>query len=152
MAHYALLNDENIVVSVFVGCDETDLVEGVTDWQTFYGDFHGMTCLRTSYNTRAGQHSTGGTPYRLNYAAPGYRYDPDIDGFIEPQPWPSWTLDESTGTWIPPIPVPHNEGHHYQWDENGQTWVLSSQTPVPHPDDGNLYDWDDENQEWIRVS
>lgn len=152
MAHYALLDDSNMVVSVFVGRDEDDLVEGVTSWEDHYGDLHGMTCKRTSYNTQAGQHATGGVAYRLNYAAVGYRYDPVLDGFIEPQPYPSWTLDQTTGTYLPPTAQPHVEGHHYVWDEEAGDWVLAFATPVPHPNDGNLYDWDDSEQTWRPVN
>lgn len=151
MAHYALLDNENIVVSVFVGRDETDLVDGIESWETYYSNVHGMACLRTSYNTRAGKHVSGGTPFRLNYAAVGYRYDPDLDGFIEPQPWPSWTFNDMTGTWTSPTPRPHVEGEHYVWDENVFDWVLAYSTPVPHPNDGGLYDWDETTNSWRPV-
>ena len=66
MAHYAFIDDNNIVTQVIVGRDEDDLAEGVTSWEDYYGARHGQTCLRTSYNTRAGEHSEGGTPFRGN--------------------------------------------------------------------------------------
>ena len=87
MAHYALVNKKNVVVQVFVGRDEDDLADGVTDWETHYTtDKH--LCLRTSYNTRNGEHLNGGTPFRGTYAGIGYTYDPVLDEFVAP-PEPS---------------------------------------------------------------
>lgn len=73
MAHYAFLDESNIVTEVIVGIDETELIEGKTpeDW---YGEFRGQTCKRTSYNGN----------YRYNYAGVGYTYDPIDDAFIAP--------------------------------------------------------------------
>ena len=84
MAHYAFLNDQNIVVAVIVGRDEDDLPDGITSWEDYYGEFRGLRCLRTSYNTRNGEHLTGGTPFRGTYAGVGYRYDHDLDEFVAP--------------------------------------------------------------------
>jgi len=99
MAHYALLNETNIVVDVFVGRDEDDLAEGVTDWEQYYAPA-GFTCKRTSYNTQGGVHTGGGTPYRKNYAGIGYTYDEARDAFIPPRPYggsqPSLTEKKST--------------------------------------------------------
>jgi hypothetical protein len=75
MAHYAFLNDENIVTEVIVGIDETKLIEGL-DPETWYGNFRGQKCVRTSYN-----HAI-----RFNYAGIGYSYDPIDDAFIPPMP------------------------------------------------------------------
>lgn len=121
MAHYAFINDNNIVTQVIVGRDEDDLVEGVTSWEDYYGARHGQTCLRTSYNTRANEHSEGGTPFRGNYAGIGYRYDEALDAFLPPQPYPSWTLDESTYSWNAPTPYPE-DGEAYVWNENQKVW------------------------------
>jgi len=97
MAHYAFLNEKNIVVEVIVGRDEND-----GDWETYYGNQRGQRCLRTSYNTYGGQHLDGGTPFRMNYAGIGYRYDETLDAFIPPQPDDTWTFDQSTCLWIAP--------------------------------------------------
>lgn len=121
MAHYAFINDNNIVTQVIVGRDEDDLAEGVTSWEEYYGARHGQTCLRTSYNTRAGEHSEGGTPFRGNYAGIGYTYNEALDAFIPPQPYPSWTLDESTYRWNAPTPYPE-DGEAYVWNENQKVW------------------------------
>jgi len=91
MAHYAFINDHNIVTQVIVGRDEDDLVEGVTSWEEYYGERHNQRCLRTSYNTRAGEHVLGGTPFRGNYAGVGYSYDETLDAFLPPKPHASWT-------------------------------------------------------------
>lgn len=82
----------------------------------------GGTWIQTSYNTRAGVHTTGGIPLRKNYAGIGYSYDSELDAFIPPQPYPSWFLNPSTCCWEPPIPYPDDE-HCYQWDETSQKWV-----------------------------
>ena len=122
MAHYALLDNNNIVTQVITGRDETDLPAGVVSWENHYGEFHGQTCRRTSYNTYANQHLLGGTPFRGNYAGIGYRYDTDLDAFIPPQPFPSWTLDEATFQWAAPVPYP-DDGELYVWDENLLNWT-----------------------------
>jgi len=117
MAHYAFLNHLGIVTSVIVGKDE----DGGTDWESYYGSRSGSVCKRTSYNTRGGVHKNGGTPFRKNYAAKGYSYDAQRDAFIPPKPFPSWTLDEQSCTWQPPVPRP--EGPMHKWDEETQSWV-----------------------------
>ncbi len=75
MAHYAFLDDSNIVTEVIVGIDETELIEGL-DPETWYGNFRGQTCKRTSYNHKI----------RSNYAGIGFTYDPIDDAFIAPVP------------------------------------------------------------------
>lgn len=119
MAHYAFLDENNVVTEVIVGKNEG---EDNTDWEVHYGDFRGQTCKRTSYNTQGGVHSTGGTPYRKNYAGIGYTYDAQRDAFIPPKPFESWTLDEETCLWNPPVAMP-TDGGFYTWDEENQAWV-----------------------------
>jgi uncharacterized protein (TIGR02466 family) len=92
MAHYAFLDENNIVTEVIVGKNEGE--EGI-DWEVHYGAFRGQPCKRTSYNTHGGVHSGGGTPYRKNYAGIGYTYDADRDAFIPPKPYASWLLNET---------------------------------------------------------
>lgn len=123
MAHYAFINENNIVTQVIVGRDEDDLAEGVTSWEEYYGERMGERCLRTSYNTVAGQHIQGGTPFRGNYAGIGYKYDETLDAFLPAQPYPSWTLDESTYSWIAPAAYPE-DGEQYVWNENRKEWEL----------------------------
>jgi hypothetical protein len=85
MAHYAFIDDQNVVVEVIVGHDEGH--QGV-DWEAYYASVHGLTCRRTSYNTRDGVHLYGGKPFRGTYAAIGYTFDasrgPDGE-FVPPQ-------------------------------------------------------------------
>ena len=119
MAHYAFLDENNIVTEVIVGKNEGE--EG-TDWEVHYGNFRGQTCKRTSYNTHAGVHNSGGTPYRKNYAGIGYSYDQARDAFIPPKPYPSWLLNESTCQWVAPVPMPSGDGL-YRWDETAGEWV-----------------------------
>jgi hypothetical protein len=124
MAHYAFLDENNIVTEVIVGKDEGE--EGV-DWEAHYGAFRGQTCKRTSYNTLGGAHSSGGTPYRKNYAGIGYTYDAGRDAFIAPKPYASWLLDEDTCLWNAPVPYP-DDGNIYTWDEATLAWI--SNDPV----------------------
>lgn len=121
MAHYAFINDNNIVTQVIVGRDEDDLVEGVTSWEEYYGERMGQRCVRTSYNTVANQHTGGGIPFRGNYAGIGYTYDEELDVFIPPQPYPSWTLNDETYNWDAPVAYPE-DGGLYVWNENQKNW------------------------------
>ena len=120
MAHYAFLDESNIVTEVIVGKNEG---EENTDWEEHYGNFRSQTCKRTSYNTQGGVHTGGGTPYRKNYAGIGYIYDGTRDAFIPPKPYPSWLLNEASCLWVPPVPMPE-DGELYRWDEATTSWVL----------------------------
>lgn len=81
MAHYAFIDENNIVVEVFPGRDEGEM--GV-DWEQHYSEIRGLRCLRTSYNTIGGEHLLGGVPFRGTYAGIGYRYDAALDQFVPP--------------------------------------------------------------------
>ena len=121
MAHYALLDENNIVITVITGVDE-EIIQTDLDgksiggselaWEEFYASrpwFNAASCKRTSYNNKI----------RKQYAGIGYKYDPVYDVFIQPQPFPSWSLDENFD-WQPPTPKP--EGFWY-WDENTLKWI-----------------------------
>ena len=110
MAHYAFLNDDNIVTEVIVGKDENELLDGLTP-EEWYGNFRGQRCVRTSYNGNI----------RKNYAGIGYTYDEQRDAFVAPKPFNSWTLDEGTCQWNPPVAYP-TDGKLYMWNETNQTW------------------------------
>jgi hypothetical protein len=111
MAHYAFLDDNNIVTQVITGIDETELIEGLTP-EVWYGNFRGQVCKRTSYNHNI----------RKQYAGIGFTYDADADQFVSPQPYPSWSLD-SNNDWQAPTPKP--DGRFY-WNEESLSWL-----PVP---------------------
>ena len=120
MAHYAFLNENNIVTEVIPGKDEGE--DGI-DWEVWYGEFRGQTCKRTSYNTSAGVHEKDGTPFRKNYAGVGFTYDAQRDAFIPPKPFPSWVLNEETCLYDPPTPYPKDENRNvYVWNEGTTTW------------------------------
>ena len=124
MAHYAFLDENNIVTEVIVGKDEGE--EGI-DWEQHYGNFRGQVCKRTSYNTYGNQHPNG-NPFRKNYAGIGFSYDPVRDAFIPPKPYPSWLLNEQTCTWDPPIPLPvSSENNRYYWNEETTSWVEATE-------------------------
>ena len=123
MAHYAFLDENNTVTEVIVGKNEGE--DGI-DWEVHYGQFRGQTCRRTSYNTLGGSHSSGGTPFRKNYAGIGYTYDAERDAFIPPRPFASWSLDDLTCQWQAPVAYP-TDGQLYVWNENTQTWTLAGE-------------------------
>lgn len=127
MAHYALLDDNNVVTSVFPGKDEGE--DGI-DWEQYYGEYNNRICKRTSYNTRRGVHSNGGTPFRKNYAGIGYTFDEVRDAFIPPKPFPSWILNELTCEWDPPQPYPsdfYTKTPRYIWNEILTQWDTPSE-------------------------
>jgi hypothetical protein len=119
MAHYAFLDDNNNVVEVIVGKEENE--DGV-NWEQHYGNFRGLKCKRTSYNTYGNQHKLDGIPFRKNYASIGYRYDESLDAFISPIIHPSWILNTETCLWEPPVPYP-TDGKFYSWFEANQEWI-----------------------------
>jgi hypothetical protein len=110
MAHYAFIDDDNIVTEVITGIDEWELIEG-KDPETWYGEFRGQVCKRTSYNGN----------YRKNYAGVSYRYDEGLDAFIAPKPFESWLLNEETAQWEAPIAYP-TDGLIYSWNEELGDW------------------------------
>ena len=118
MAHYAFLGENKIVTEVIVGVDETETIEGKNP-ETWYSEFRGQECKRTSYNAKI----------RKNYAGVGFFYDADRDAFIPPKPYDSWVLNEETCLWEAPVPYP-GDGRIYFWDEPVVDW-----TPMPNDDE-----------------
>jgi hypothetical protein len=126
MAHYALIDSNNIVVQVITGVDEnlvqidldnTEVGGSSEAWEQFYSSrpwFEGLTCKRTSYNRNI----------RANYAGIGYTYDPDFDVFIAPRPYPSWKLNYTTYQWEAPVAMPEEiEGSFWKWSEVNLEWI-----------------------------
>ena len=126
MAHFAQIEDGTVTQVLVVGDDQQHR------GQEFLASDLGLggTWVQTSYNTHGNVHHgsdgepDGGVALRGNYAGIGYTYNPDLDAFITPQPFPSWALNEDTIEW---------------------------EAPVPYPDDGNLYVWDEDTTSWVEV-
>ena len=116
MAHFAKVNN-GIVEQVIVAEPEF--------FDTFVDSSPGQW-IQTSYNTRGGVHTNGGTPMRKNYAGIGFSYDANRDAFIPPKPYASWTLNDDTCLWDCPVPMP-TDGHRYEWNEEGQVWEQLSE-------------------------
>jgi hypothetical protein len=112
MAHYARLNEHNIVEEVVVIPNEVEPTEqdGIN---YLVGLFGFGNWKKTSYTASI----------RKNYAGRGFAYDFYRDAFIPPRPFPTWTLDEATCRWLPPQQMP-DDGRYYRWDDFTQTWVL----------------------------
>lgn len=111
MAHYAFVDENNVVTEVITGRNEDEIVDGISDWESHYGAFRGQRCVRTSYNNNI----------RKQFAGVGFTYDEAADEFVAPQPFASWSLDDNND-WQPPTPKP--EGDFY-WDEDSLSWVAS---------------------------
>jgi len=109
MAHYAFLDENNVVTEVITGRNENEVVNEISDWENYYGNFRGQRCVRTSYNNNI----------RKQYAGIGFTYDSDADQFVALKPFASWTLD-SNNDWQAPTPKP--EGAFY-WDEESLSWL-----------------------------
>jgi hypothetical protein len=123
MAHYAFLDENNVVTNVIVGRNEDEVVDGISDWEAYYSEMTGQKCVRTSYNRKIRKH----------FAGIGLIYDEERDAFIAPQPYPSWTLDEETCSWEPPTKAP-DDGKLYAWDEESGAWIVpTSATPEEDP-------------------
>lgn len=163
MAHFAEIDENNIVLRVIVA--EQDFIDSGA-----VGD--PSTWIQTSYNTRAGIHLLGGTPFRKNYAGPGMIWDPVKDAFYLSQPSPRFIFDEETATWVaPPKPVNDNRRFIYNFELDKwellvnpkpyDSWTWNEDTyfwdpPVPYPEELSSteeprYIWDEENLNWILM-
>lgn len=112
MSHFAKVVDGKV----------TQVIVAEPEFFTTFVDSSPGTWLQTSYNTLAGKHTLGGTPLRGNYAGLGYTYDAQNDVFYAPQPFASWTLDQTDWTWKAPVEMP-TDGKQYKWDEPTTSWV-----------------------------
>ncbi len=168
MAHFAQIDENNIVVNVTVIPDDQE-----HRGQEFIAEI-GLegTWIKTSYNTYRDKHHFGGTPLRKNYAGVGYTYDESRDAFIGPKPYPSWVFNEDVCGWDPPVPFPEDTPHVH-WDEETTSWVPNDKPDQPYPswvwndehwcweppvfppedfdDDPSKYDWNEETQTWDTV-
>lgn len=121
MSHFAKVCDGKV----------TQVIVAEPDFFDTFVDSSPGTWLQTSYNTRGGVHygadggPDGGVPLRGNYAGIGYVYDHVNDVFHAPQPYPPWTLNQTTWLWEPPVAYP-TDGNRYQWDEATTSWVILS--------------------------
>mgnify|MGYP003123271106 FL=1 len=123
MAHFAKLGVGNIVERVAVVSNDIATTEQAG--MNFLNNLYNTRDVwkQTSYNTQGGVHALGGTPFRKNYANKGYTYDQEKDAFIPPKPYASWTLNESTCLWDPPVDYP-DDGNRYDWNETTKQWDL----------------------------
>jgi hypothetical protein len=112
MSHYAKVVDGKV----------TQVIVAEADFFNTFVDTSPGAWIQTSYNTIANTHTNGGTPLRGNYAGIGYTYDATNDVFYAPQPFPSWTLNQSTWSWEAPTPKP-TDGKQYAWEESSESWV-----------------------------
>jgi hypothetical protein len=121
MAHFAKINDSNIVTEVIVVSNDIATSEsaGVTFINNLYGTTD--TWKQTSYNTYANTHKLDGTPFRKNYAGIGFSYDASKDAFIPPKPYNSWTLNNTTCLWESPVAYPDDD-KRYTWNESSLQW------------------------------
>tara|TARA_R110002051_G_scaffold2618_2_gene13919 strand:- start:1345 stop:1902 length:558 start_codon:yes stop_codon:yes gene_type:complete len=178
MAHFAKLDEDNIVTQVVVISNE-DILDsdgneseevGVQFCHSLFGD--DTIWKQTSYNTRGGNvcDSTDpsiiidGTSLRKNYAGIGDTYDAGRDAFYTPKPFPSWILNEDTCYWEAPVAYPDDD-KYYEWNEAITNWDIPPQpyaswtlddnnnwqAPVTYPDDGKAYTWDEDTTNWVEA-
>lgn len=140
MAHYAELDENNVVLRVIVvSNDDAGPLPGIAGEQ-FCSQLLGGRWKQTSYNTLGGVHYNpttnepdDGVPFRKNYAGIGSVYDETRDAFYAPAPYPSWVLNEETCQWNPPVTFPTDpapDGYTYQWNEPTTDWALVAYTPL----------------------
>jgi hypothetical protein len=112
MAHYAKVNQGKVI----------EVIVAEPEFFNNFVDSSPGEWIQTSYNTRGGVHTLGGTPLRKNFAGIGFTYDAQKDAFIPPQPFPSWILNETTCQWDAPTAMP-NDDKVYRWNESTTSWV-----------------------------
>jgi hypothetical protein len=122
MSHFAQIDDNNIVTQVIVA--EQDVID-----TGLFGPKEKW--IQTSYNTQGGVHVLGGTPLRKNYAGIGYTYNAELDAFIPPKPYASWILNETSGQWQAPTPMPVEENKIFVWNEDTLAWQEVSAPIAP---------------------
>jgi len=117
MAHFAQLDENNIVIEVIVVNNDVIMIDGQESEDA------GFVFCKSLYgvDTRWRQTSYNST-FRKHYAGIGYTYDPVLNAFIPPKPYPSWLLNTETCNWEAPVPYP-NDGKSYVWDESTLSWV-----------------------------
>lgn len=123
MAHFAQLDENNVVMQVIVVHNNELMLDGVESEDKGILFCKALVGAETKWK----QTSYNGT-LRKNYAGIGYAYDADRDAFIPPQPFPSWVLNEDTCRWAAPVPMP-TEGGFYQWDEATTSWAAMATQP-----------------------
>lgn len=140
MAHFAKIDENNLVINV-VTLNDSDMIDaqnnpsesvGQTYLQT-HNNWPSHLWIQTSYNTQKAQHRLGGTPFRGNYAQPGYTWDVENQIFWPEKPYPSWVKNTTEARWQSPIgdePALTAEeitaGSYYSWDESSQAWTLTT--------------------------
>ena len=117
MAHFAKVLDGKV----------TQVIVAEPEFFETFVDSSPGEWVQTSYNTRGGEHTLGGTPLRKNYAGIGYTYDRTRDAFIPPKPYASWILDDATCLWNAPVAMPTDD-KRYAWDEATTSWVEVTET------------------------
>lgn len=154
MAHYAELDENNIVLRVIPGVKEDFIDENGDNGEQIYQKVSGKVWKRTSYNTLGNVHYNPLTltpddkpAFRKNYAGIGFYYDEANDAFIPPKPFNSWTLNQDTFMWDPPTPYP-NDGNDYTWDEDNLTWKITRYLGTIPPKPYESWTFDEVSAEW----
>lgn len=163
MAHFAQLDENNVVLQVIVVKNSDILDENGQESEAKGIAFCQSLC---GADTRWAQTSYNGS-FRKRYAGAGYTFDPVLNAFIKPKPsrYPSWIIDSETADWVPPVPRPTD--YVYDWSEPLEAWVpitspypswtaqgdpLQWTPPVPYPEDASNYRWDESTLNWVLVT
>lgn len=146
MAHFAELDENNIVTQVIVVANDIPAGSGIlgdndkhVDGEIYCANLLGGTWKQTSYNHR----------FRKQYAGIGYTYDANADEFVQPQPYDSWTLD-ANNDWQPPIakPTGYDDTHIIHWDETNQQWFSYLISDLENNNFTTRYNWNITTSEW----
>lgn len=124
MAHFAKIGIDNVVLEV--------LVVNNIDCMTPQGEEKeeiGVEFLKNLTGHEVWKQTSYNGSFRKRYAGAGYTYNSSLDAFVPPKPYPSWTLDNESAAWSPPIPMPTTEGKYYNWNEDNQSWEEHEYTP-----------------------
>lgn len=120
MAHFAKLDDNNIVVEVIVVNNDVITIDGVESEQA------GIDFLTQLFGHNKWQQTSYNNAFRGKFASVGFTYNKDLDAFYPPKPYPSWKLNTELLEWEPPIPMPephYREGFKWRWLEENQEWI-----------------------------
>jgi hypothetical protein len=124
MAHFAKIGIDNTVLEV--------LVVNNVDCMTPQGEEReeiGVEFLKKLTGHESWKQTSYNGSFRKRYAGHGYTYNSELDAFVPPKPYPSWTLDTETAAWNPPTPMPTTEGKIQTWNESTLSWDESDYTP-----------------------
>jgi len=156
MATFAEIDNNNIVLRT-IKVDDADVATTAAGEQFCANTFGGIW-KQCSYNTIGNVHQNGGTPFRKNMPSQGWTWDEAKDGFIQPQPHDSWTLNNDTGLWEAPVAKPTTQNvdadtyvYGTEWNESNQRWEATEYDSSTGVMGSNRYYWNATDLNWQAI-